>query len=243
MTQRVLSRSQRRMERKQAIVLLCLALAISLVSFSLGVMVGRSGNPPQPVATAAPPVPVSTPAVNPAPSPSPAAVSVPEATQVQGGTEGQAPAEVPAAVKQDEKLTFYDTLPRGEQPLGSGINLPPDKAAKTEPAADHAAEAKPAPAATPSAAKAEVPVPKVPAAAKGQFVVQVASFKDAAAANSMLKKLSGKGYVLFVEPADLGAKGVWHRVYAGPYAGREVADRVASQLREREKISPLVRKR
>lgn len=239
MTQRVLSRSQRRMERKQAIVLLCLALAISLVSFSLGVMVGRSGNPPQPVATAAPPVP----ATQPAPAPTPAAVSVPEATQVQGGTEGQAPAEVPAAVKQDEKLTFYDTLPRGEQPLGSGINLPPDQATKSGPVAEKSAEAKPAPAATPSAAKAEVPVPKVPAAAKGKFVVQVASFKDAAAANSMLKKLSGKGYVLFVEPADLGAKGVWHRVYAGPYAGREVADRVASQLREREKISPLVRKR
>jgi len=236
MNQRILSRSQRRMERKQAIILLCLALAISLVSFSLGVMVGRSGHRPEPVAAAAGPVPLPRPAPLPAPDPP----GVPQPSRPEPAGETAAPAPAPPPGPQDEALTFYDTLPRGEQPLGSGINLPPEPAATAAPAA--ATPVKQATGPKAAALPGSAVAPAVPAAA-GQFVVQIASFKDQTAAEVMLKQLAAKGYALFVEPVDLGAKGVWYRVYAGPYAGRETADRVASQLRDREKISPLVRKR
>jgi len=234
MNQRVLSRSQRRMERKQAIILLCLALAISLVSFSLGVMVGRSGNRPEPVASS--PAPVALP--RPAPMSPPEPPAEPVVQREANPPAADAPAvEAPAPGSQpDPGLTFYETLPQGGQPLGSGINLPPATAEPKAPASEPAVAA-------PAPAVKSAPVPAVPTAPGGEFVVQIASFKDAAAAEVMLKKLSGKGYVLFVEPVDLGAKGTWYRVYAGPYSGREAADRVAGQLHDREKISPLVRKR
>lgn len=241
MVHRSLSRSERRMERKQAIILLFLVLAVSLVSFYLGVMVGRGGaaqqvaqSGPQPV----PPRPV-------VPAPETPALPSAEPT-VSPASEPNAP--VPAAEEPAEKLSFYETLPRGDLPLGSGINLPP--ATSSQPAAAGASEPvqaerpetskQPAPrTATTKRPVVETPVP----VATGSYVVQLASFKDSTAARKLQKQLGAKGYRLFVEAADLGNKGIWHRVYAGPYADRTAADQVAGQLQQKEKITPLVRKR
>lgn len=230
------------MERKQAIILLLLVLAVSLVSFSLGVMVGRGGAPdkvaqsgPQPV----PPRPVAL---------TPATPALPSAEQ----TASSSPApndSVPAAEEPAENLSFYETLPRGDLPLGSGINLPPATSA-TQPAA--AGESEPVKAVRPEMASQPTPqsaatkrsVVETPAPiATGSYVVQLASFKDSTAARKLQKKLDAKGYRLFVEAADLGNKGVWHRVFAGPFADRTTADQVAGQLQQKEKIKPLVRKR
>jgi DedD protein len=53
-----------------------------------------------------------------------------------------------------------------------------------------------------------------------------------------------KGYAAFVEQADLGAKGVWHRVYAGPFSTRQDADRAVAALKaDRIASAPLVRRR
>ena len=133
MVKQMQSRTQRRMEKKHAILLLVLLLGISLVSFFLGIMVGRSSSGPAlaPTESVTPPLPVPPPlaetvsVVEPSSAPAPPALPVVE--------EG---ADKPA-------LTFYEALPKGEQPpLGSGINLPPPEkpkkpeasAAKTEPA-------------------------------------------------------------------------------------------------------------
>jgi DedD protein len=78
MIRRVATRSQRRTEKKQAVVLLALVLTVALVSFMLGVMVGRSGSKPADVDAAlqptrlpvAPPAPV--PSVETPPTPEPA---------------------------------------------------------------------------------------------------------------------------------------------------------------------------
>ena len=43
MTQQVVSRSQRRMEKKQTLFMVSMLLVVGLVCFFLGVMVGRSG--------------------------------------------------------------------------------------------------------------------------------------------------------------------------------------------------------
>ncbi len=103
----VKSRSQRRMEKRQALVLLALVLVVSLVSFTLGMMVGR-GVAPKPVAQETPAAAVRMPVTAPPSAP---------------------PAAEPAATGEEAgkvNLTFYDTLPKGEEPpLGSGINLPP----------------------------------------------------------------------------------------------------------------------
>lgn len=229
MAQQTRTRTQRRMEKKQAILLLLVLLVASLVSFSLGVMVGKRQPNRGVVETVMAPVPVR--AVPPAHAPA-----------GQTGEPGN----------KAEKLTFYETLPKGSQALGSGINLPPERAAESE-------KATPATTATVNPVKKEVvpprqdtiekqvtkvsPAESVPKAASvGDYVVQVASFQKAEAALDMSTKLSGKGYAAFVQQADLGAKGIWHRVNCGPYADREAAGKVIAQLRDKEKLNGLVKK-
>jgi len=242
MVQQVFSRSQRRMERKQAVVLLGVALGVALVSFCLGVMVGRGSSSPspnlQPVVQA--PLP-AVPAPRPAPpETAPAPVSVAPVDAAPGeGAEKTPPA--------GDKLTFYDTLPRGDQPLGSGINLPPATEQKT-PEAPAAPAAPTAQASSASAAVKAAPAPVAKAAAPAGnpgsgYVLQVASFRDAEGAEAFRQKLAAKGYPQYTESADLGAKGTWYRVYVGPVASKEAAEAQSRRLQEQEKITPLLRKR
>lgn len=247
MAQKVVSRSQKRMERKQAVILVLLVLAVSLVSFSLGVMVGRGGSQEQsPQVRATEPLTLPT-AVQPS-STSPQGSVASEPAAETSGQKPSAGADSAAAapVEPVDKLTFYDTLPRDQQPLGSGINLPP----KVESATSAAAVARPqaaTPAAKPVEKVASLPVKprRAPAAvAPGTgYVVQIASFKKATQAEELRSRLAVKGYVTFVQKANLGSKGIWYRVYAGPYSERVLADKAAGRLHREEKFSPLVRKR
>lgn len=215
MVQTVVTRSQRRLERKQVVVIVALILAVAGVSFSLGVLFGQSGASLSGFSASAekPKLPMVTKVV---PPPPPVPETVPE------------------------KLTFYDNLPKGNQaPLGSGINLPPEQE-KVAPEVTKKAVAKPA--RLPSK-----PLPKpaaVPAAATdGVFVVQVASFRTSEDAGKLAERLKDYQLKTFVESADLGEKGVWHRVLAGPYTNREKADQAANLMREKERLSALVRQR
>jgi cell division septation protein DedD len=219
-------RTQRRLERRQMVVMLILVMAVTVASFFLGVMVGERGNFPGFSPRVEPP---RLPMAQIAPPPLPSSV-------------------VPAG---PQKLTFYDDLPKGNAaPLGSGINLPKGGYASPPPPVPVAAAA-PAPAApasatpavaTPAAAPTPVPAAAVPkASAGGNFVVQVAATKDQAEAKRMVDKLAGKGVAASTERADLGAKGIWYRVVAGPYGDQAVAEKVAEQLKK-QKFSAMVRK-
>jgi cell division septation protein DedD len=231
------TRSERRIEKKQAVVLLTLALGLVLVSFVLGVMVGRG-----------------------------------TADRAAAVAQGRMPAThplPPAPESGKAELTFYDDLPKGERaPLGSGINLPPASATpppvpfpRPEPpaaaAAEPAPETPPAAATQPAVAKPEAakpsatpPAPAKPAAAPpkataagGAFVVQVAAFRTAADARAMQTRLAGKGYAAYTQEANLGEKGVWHRVYVGPYGSAEAAAAAVGRLKSEERLSGMVRKR
>ena len=232
MTREMKTRTQRRMEKKQALLLLLLMLAVSLVSFSLGVMVGKSGAPEQKAAVVEAPEPERIPVAKKAPGES----AAPPPAEDQGA-EGAAP---PA---QPEPLTFFDTLPKGEEsPLGSGINTPPRE--KTAPAA--APEA-PTDEEQEQAVRAPAPVVEAPARSAlpaadtaGRFVVQVASFRGADDARNLEERLDKKGYSAFVQRADLGEKGTWHRVRIGPFAEADQARQVADRVQKEEKLSAYV---
>lgn len=56
-----------------------------------------------------------------------------------------------------------------------------------------------------------------------KFTIQAASFQDKAKADSAAGSLKKKGYLPTVEMADLGAKGIWYRVYVGGFATKEEA--------------------
>ena len=221
MLQPVVTRSQRRVERKQIVLVIVLIIAVAGVSFTLGVMFGQRTMPGAgQVSDSEPPTPVAV--TQPVPLPPPPAAD--------GGAEKQ------------DKLTFYDNLPKGNQaPLGSGINLPPEP---EKPAAETKAKGT-----TKSPAAAEAPAPDVKtvvapaAAADGAFIVQIASFRGKADAGKLVQRLTRYQLKASVEAVDLGSKGVWYRVLAGPYPSRESADQVAGLLRDKERLSALVRQR
>lgn len=213
MAQHVVTRTQRRIERKQLVLIVILILVVAGGSFALGVMYGGKKNALTggEYSTTKPKIPMVT-QITPPPPP-----------------EAEKPAE------QEEKLTFYDNLPKGKQaPLGSGINLPP---VQKQPA--------PKPGKTPEQVNIKPSsVPEAaPVATVGSFVVQIASFRTSEDAAKLVDRLKKYSLKAFVEEVDLEDKGVWYRVLVGPYDGRENADKAAGLLREKERFSALVRKR
>ncbi len=240
------------MEKKQVLFLLFLVLAVSLLSFTLGVMVGRRGAPA-----------TQPPQAQEAPARIPVAKD-----EVAAKPAESVPGEATMQPRPGENLTFYDSLPKGDQPpLGSGINLPPEeKKPATETAAAVPQSSSPAaPASAPSPPPATAPVAKpapvsaapAPAAtttaapvaapakpaASGAYVVQVASFQQLSDAQSLKDRLAKKGYSAYTQEADLGAKGVWHRVYIGPFDDSATAGKTVERLVAEERLSALVRKR
>lgn len=258
MVKQMQSRTQRRMEKKHAILLVVLLLGISLVSFFLGIMVGRgsSGTVAAPTESVTPPLPVPPPLAESLPADEPPPAPVPPAAPV--AEEG---VNKPA-------LTFYEALPKGEQPpLGSGINLPPPEKPKKPQATvakTEAAPLRPSPPVPPAPAIAEPPTPeaatgtteapaptvKAEATAaplpkpvvQGTFVVQTASFKALSDATALRDRLIKKGYGAYVQEANLGDKGVWQRVMVGPYAGNEAVSQVVERLKNEERLSGMIKK-
>jgi cell division septation protein DedD len=213
MVQPVVSRTQRRIERKQLMLIVVLIIAVAAVSFSLGVMFGqRNVSSQELVAKADSSTPAKVTQIVPPPPP-----------QEETGPE------------KPERLTFYDNLPKGNQaPLGSGINLPPEQPTK-------AVQAKPKRAVKQTEMKPVASKPKqatVPTiSAEASFVVQIASFRTGEDAKGLAARLKLYKLPTFVETADLGDKGVWYRVLAGPYSSREGADTVAVLLKEKDLTS------
>lgn len=83
-------------------------------------------------------------------------------------------------------------------------------------------------------------VPKPVAAAAGSYRVQLAAFRDRAAADKAWAGLKGKhpaqlGILSpFVAKVDLGSKGIFHRLQAGPLADRAAADKLCAALKARK---------
>lgn len=257
MTGTTKTRKQRRMEKRQAIILLVLILAVSLASFTLGVIVGRRGaerdfahkmSQTEKVLVAQAPAEKTVPIVE---------TDKKTETEVAAATTEQ-PAE-------DTKLTFYDNVSKETAPLGSGINLAP---VETVPAKEAVAQppidlpeqpivakkeepiksAEKVQAAVEGVAKAQTDVqaettavmPKV--APNGSHAVQIGSFNSAGDAISLKQKMLNKDYPAFVVEADLGKKGLWYRVRIGPYADTAKAKQVQAVLEEKEKIKGFVSK-
>lgn len=215
MVQTVVTRSQRRIERKQVVLIVVMILAVAGISFFLGVQFGQRDK---------------------ALSGFVADIEKPKQSMVTTVV----PPPPPVAEVAAEKLTFYDNLPKGNQaPLGSGINLPPEQ---KKPAVEAKQKDVVKPVALPSVSLPEKVI--APAASAGDaFVVQVASFRTSEDAGKLANRLQSYKLTAFVESADLGEKGVWYRVLVGPYASRERADVAATLLREKERLSAIVRKR
>lgn len=64
----------------------------------------------------------------------------------------------------------------------------------------------------------------------GYYVVHISSFKTSASARKEVAYLKGKGFPVFIVYLDLGAKGNWYRVYAGPLKTRDDARSMKKNL-------------
>jgi DedD protein len=241
MARQVVTRTQRRMEKRHALLMLALLLVACLISFALGVMVGRGGSREDVVEER---IPQQKPA------------------QVVASVEAEpVPETAPVEAPVKEELTFYDTLPQGQDnAMGSGINLPPEEE-KPQQVPDKLASRRPAqktvslpvegkPGLPEAGTVAEAPVPQKPAVQKpaavmaGDYVIQVASSKDKQRAEALRDRLAAKGYAAFVEQADLGEKGIWHRVFAGPYSTKDDAEKIITALKsDKFSSAPLLKKR
>lgn len=233
------TRTQRRMEKRQAIILLVLVLVVSLASFTLGVIVGRRGTERDLAQQQQSMERVLV-------AQSPTRVAVPAALPATGKVVEE-PAVEP--VTEQTKLSFYDNLAKETAPLGSGINLAPVEEQPAVVANQPPIDLPDQPiavvkqvtpdklvVATPGTSGSEMP--KV--AANGSHAVQIGSFGAAGEAIALKQKLLDKAYPAFVVEADLGKKGLWYRVRIGPYADSAAAKLAQERLEEKEQLKGFI---
>ncbi len=251
------TRTQRRLEKRQTIILLALLLLVSLVSFVLGVTTGRRGAErgfvhqleAQQETVRIVQAPVATPESTAPVVSSAESVTAPERTD-----------RLVDAVVESARLSFYDDLARESAPLGSGINQPPPPPDVEQPVAQppldladrpivvRSAETRVAAPVTTAQGQQQSPVATTPAsaetlppvAAQGTHVVQVGSFGSATDAASLRQTMVEKGYPAFLAEADLGERGIWYRVRVGPYADSNAAGIAREIIHDREQIEGLV---
>jgi cell division protein FtsN len=112
------------------------------------------------------------------------------------------------------------------QPLGKKI-AEPLKAPAPKPAESVVGKA---PA---SAEKKIAEPPKTAAVQTGDFVLQLGAYREEATAQTVIQRLSGKGYQAQVMAKDLPNKGgKWYRVRIGPFKNREEAEKMAKRLEQ-----------
>lgn len=95
--------------------------------------------------------------------------------------------------------------------------------------------APPVVAQTPSKSATPPPQPKstesIAATPSGSFAVHVASLQTRNSAETEAGRYRAAGLPIVIRRVDLGEKGIWHRVFVGPYATRNEATEAASGIR------------
>jgi cell division septation protein DedD len=201
-----------------------LLVVVAIFSFGIGFMAGRNSVPSVPAEVAS----VSTPQPIAVPQPAPSIDVVEEKVE-------------------PDNLTFFDALPKGEQqPLGTGINMPPET---TDPVADKitaqpvANTPQPAKVKTTAVKPATTATKTAVASTDASHVLQISSFRSPDEAGILLRRLEKKGYRPYIQQADLGSKGVWYRVFLGPYSSKEDAQMAGISLKAKEKLDFFVRRK
>ena len=231
---------------KQLFFLFMATTIVSVVIFLCGVLVGR-GVRLERTALAAVGDEASTTEVTPL-TPAAPQVTEPGAVAPPAG----APPSSPAG---DDELRHIDattgSVPAPQEEIRPSVSKPtaapksevtPKPEAKPEPKADPAVSAKVEKAEAKSAAdpRATGPQDKAPVSAPpagGAIVVQVAAVNTRAEADTMAKKLNGKGYAAYVERSSPGSM---FRVRVGPFATRRDAEAAADKLRRQENKNPWI---
>jgi cell division septation protein DedD len=227
------------LSNKQLVFYFMAGATVLIVSFLVGVMVGRGVDANTDVQAARnATAPIEEKAVveePPRPAP-PAAEDLTYAQRLESdkGEEGlEKPVRTAAAAQ------VKPAAPAAEPPP---VTAPPSNVAREIPrvAPSPVAVATPRPTATPRLAPTATPRPAVAqaAAARGQFTIQVGAFKDRASADAVSGQLKGKGFAAYVL-APASPDGLFN-VRVGAYTARPDAERVQTRLRDQEKFKPFI---
>jgi len=200
---------------KQLVFLFMAATVVSVVIFLCGVLVGR-GVRSERLSS------VDTSAAAIAPDPTATPPPAPSTTPPQAVGEPPAPA--------DETLSYYDRLQKND--------TPPEKLKSPNPTP---APERSSPSATPSAQNNTRDLTSTSSEPPGPgFAVQVAAYRDRKEADTLVKKLIGKGYPAFVMAPVKGAPMPVYRVRVGKYKDHREADAVSNRLKTEEQFNPWI---
>jgi DedD protein len=149
-------------------------------------------------------------------------------------------------------VTFPDRLDKNETPAEKLVprKEPPAKApaaSATTPAAPTPSAPAPATAAAPAAAPAAAaksaadrPTPGIPTEPRGTgYAIQVAAFSGRGEAETIVKRLAGKGYSAYLVTPQAGQPPMF-RVRVGKFTARADAERVATRLEREEQFKPWI---
>jgi cell division septation protein DedD len=201
------------LNNKQLVFFFMAALAIAVVVFLCGVMVGRGVRD--------------------------ATLAVAQTDIVSGSLPKASPPPRATTAAARPALDYTprlesDETPKGLEPMRSAS--PEDK---TSPPPRAAPEASPAPVAS-VPVTSPPPAPRRAAtlgSESGAFTIQVVALKTEDAAQSLLSRLRGKNYRAYLEA---GSDAGLHRVRVGRFATRAEAEGVAARLRDEEKFRPYI---
>lgn len=172
-----------------------------------------------------------------------AAAATPEAEPpLPAAAVGQGASDTPATA--GEKLSYAERLTDGAGAAADSLKASAEPPAEPPtPRAEGPAPSEPAPAAAPPPAPA-APAPAPAAAASTEpagngFAIQVAALRERSEADTIVKRLAGKGYPAYVLAPAKGAPSVY-RVRVGKFKERREADTVAAKLQKEEQFKPWV---
>jgi cell division septation protein DedD len=206
---------------KQLVFLFMATTVVSVVIFLCGVLVGRSvriDRPPEltdPAAT-----------VTPAPSDT-VAEAAPAATEPPvPADEGETPLSYKQRLESDKAPTEAIKQTDAPKPVETSKPATPAPAAVREPDPP-----RPAPS-----QKTE----RSPATSRDGWVVQLVALRDRQTANSIVQRLSGKGYPAFLVSPTPGAPAPVFKVQVGRYADRDQAEQIRRRLEKEEQFKPWI---
>ncbi|MDQ6982002.1 MAG: SPOR domain-containing protein [Mariprofundus sp.] len=133
-------------------------------------------------------------------------------------------------------LSFYKELPKQSVTPAPMPDMPVEAVAPK-------VSAKPVTAHRSEVVKAVKPLPSShpPAKSKQQlhdvYRIQLASFRTQSDAMVVQQKLSQAGFSALIYKVDLGGKGLWYRVYAGPYHSKSAAEADQKQIEKKIKLN------
>ncbi len=198
------------LNNKQLVFFFMAAVAIAVVVFLCGVMVGRGVK--ETVAS----------------------------STVVGLASGGLPADLgPSRNEFRRELDFPRRLESREvdDKLESTAAAPAPRKLEPPPAATPPPPAAVAKRAPPAPKVSSPPRPTSASALSGSYAVQVVALKTRDSADSLVSRLKDKGYRAYVEPGDDSGL---YRVRVGRFPERAEAEQVASRLREVERFRPYV---